>query len=93
MYKNCKYYWTRDEGTITDRRGGEKKPRLLKEYLDALKESKPNWKALIKVHGIEVIRCAAEKLDYEMLAGNLLYSSVGLATVDYPSQTYIYYVD
>ena len=66
---------------------------LLKDYLDALKESKPNWNALVKVHGREVIRCIAEKLDYEMLAGNLLYATVGLVTYDYPSKTYVYYVD
>lgn len=66
---------------------------LLKDYLDALKESKPNWNALIKVHGREVIRCIATKLDYEMLAGNLLYATVGLVTYDYPSKTYVYYVD
>lgn len=66
---------------------------LLKEYLDALIESKPNWKVIVNVHGREVIYCQADKLDYNMMAGNLLYAPVNLVAYDYPSQKYIYYVD
>lgn len=69
------------------------KSMLLKDYLDALKASKPDWKALIKVHGREVICCNATELDYNFIAGNLLYAPVGLVTYDYPSKKYIYYVD
>ena len=65
----------------------------LKEYLDALIESKPNWKVVVNVHGREVIYCQANTLDLNMIASNLLYATVGLVAYDYPSQKYIYYVD
>lgn len=66
---------------------------LLKDYLDALKTSKPDWKAIVKVHGREVIYCNATDLNYDIIAGNLLYAPVGLVSYDYPSKTYHYYVD
>ena len=69
------------------------KTLLLKEYLDALIETKPNWKAIVNVHGREVIYCQADKLDLNQIAGNLLYAPVNLVSYDYPSQKYIYYVD
>ena len=66
---------------------------LLKEYLDGLKAERPTWKAVVNVHGREVIRCDALKVDYDVVASNLLYAEVNLVCYDYPSQTYYYYVD
>ena len=69
------------------------KHMLLKEYLDALIKTKPNWNVTVNVHGREVIRCGATELDFNIIAGNLLYAPVNLVSYDYPSQRYIYYVD
>ena len=69
------------------------KKLLLDEYLKGLLESKPDWNVTINVHGREVIRCAIAKLNFDMIAGNLLYAPVGLVTYDYPTKRYTYYVD
>ena len=92
MYDYWKHYWGNWEQD-KPKKQKEESTMLLKEYLDELKALLPDWKCLVKVHGREVIRCTATKLDYDMLAGNLLYAPVGLVSYDYSSKTYIYYVD